>query len=176
MYNAPRAATCRAKNAVKLWSLDRVSFKCIVVAASLQKRELYRTFLQTVTILNSLTEVEVLTLSDSLAEEIYQDGQVICNQGDDGLYFYIIREVEAVCTITDENYPDENITVSLSTGQYFGEIALLTSKARQATVKAKGLLKVIAIDRATFTRVFGALESILRRNMEEYKKFAAQNI
>lgn len=33
MYNAPRAATCRAQTQCKLWALDRISFKVIVVAA-----------------------------------------------------------------------------------------------------------------------------------------------
>ena len=59
---------------------------------------------------------------------------------------------------------------------YFGEIALLTSKPRQATVKASGNLRVLAIDRATFTRVMGPLDEIMKRNMEEYNKYAAQGI
>lgn len=48
LYNAPRAATCRVKSEATLWVLDRVSFKCIVVAAAMQKREIYRHFLSQV--------------------------------------------------------------------------------------------------------------------------------
>ena len=48
MYNAPRAATCRAQTEAKLWALDRVSFKVIVVAAAMQKREMYVGFLKNV--------------------------------------------------------------------------------------------------------------------------------
>jgi cAMP-dependent protein kinase regulator len=73
-YNAPRAATCRASSDVKLWALDRVSFKVIVVAAAMQKRETYIGFLKQVPILSSLTEMEVMTMADSLAEEVYNDG------------------------------------------------------------------------------------------------------
>ena len=91
MYNAPRAATCRVNTESKLWALDRISFKVIVVAAAMQKRETYKNFLQQVPILESLTEMEVLTLADSLAEETYQDGNTICTQGDEGNYFYIIK-------------------------------------------------------------------------------------
>ena len=170
MYNAPRAATCRAKTKVKLWSLDRIAFKCIVVAASLQKRELFRSFLVTVPILSTLTEVEILTLSDSLAEESYPHGSLVCRQGDPGDYFYIIKEGNAICTIENAT-GQNNIVASLSTGNYFGEVALLTTKTRQATVRTEGTLKVLAVDRATFTRVLGSLE-----DMEEYKKFAALNI
>ncbi len=65
---------------------------------------------------------------------------------------------------------------SLNEGKYFGEIALLTMKPRQATVRAKGPLKVLAIDRATFNRVFGSMDEIMKRNMEVYTKYAAQGI
>ena len=97
MYNAPRAATCRVNKTAKLWALDRVSFKVIVVAAAMQKREKYKNFLSKVPILESLTEMEVMTLADSLAEETYPDGSIICKQGDEGHYFYIILQGAAAC-------------------------------------------------------------------------------
>jgi cAMP-dependent protein kinase regulator len=175
MYNAPRAATCRVKTEAKLWALDRVSFKVIVVAAAMQKRETYKSFLSQVSLLESLTEMEILTLADSLAEEKYEDGAVICTQGDEGNFFYIVKEGNAVCYQADAA-GDQKVVASLSTGNYFGEIALLTSKPRQATVKAKGALTVLAIDRATFTRVLGSMEEIMKRNMEQYTKYAAQGI
>eukprot|EP01006_Ploeotia_vitrea_P011148 TRINITY_DN29733_c0_g1_i1.p1 TRINITY_DN29733_c0_g1~~TRINITY_DN29733_c0_g1_i1.p1 ORF type:complete len:413 (+),score=33.46 TRINITY_DN29733_c0_g1_i1:41-1279(+) len=175
MYNAPRAATCRASSECKLWALDRVSFKVIVVAAAMQKREQYKGFLQQVPILESLTEMEIMTLADSLAEENYQDGTAICNQGDDGNFFYIVKDGTAVCYQKDAEGVDQNVA-TLTPGNYFGEIALLTSKPRQATVKAQGALKVLSIDKATFNRVMGPLDSILKRNMDQYTKYTAQQI
>ena len=56
------------------------------------------------------------------------------------------------------------------------EIVLLTKKPRQATVTASGVLKVLALERATFRRVFGNLDEIMKRNMEEYNKYAASGI
>jgi cAMP-dependent protein kinase regulator len=175
MYNAPRAATCRAQVDCKLWALDRVSFKVIVVAAAMQKRETYKGFLQQVPLLESLTEMEIMTLADSLAEEKYEDGKVICTQGEEGDYFYIVKEGTAVCYQADSN-GGQKVVATLQQGNYFGEIALLTSKPRQATVKAQGSLVVLALDRATFTRVFGSMEEILKRNMEQYNKYAASAI
>jgi len=175
MYNAPRAATCRAQGTVKLWALDRVSFKCIVVAAAMQKREVYKGFLQQVPILESLTEMEIMTLADSLAEEKFTDGQTICTQGEEGDYFYIVKEGTAVCTQVDATGKDK-VVATLTSGNYFGEIALLTSKPRQATVRAQGNLVVLSLDRATFVRVFGSMDEILKRNMEQYNKFAAAGI
>lgn len=175
MYNAPRAATCRAQTECKLWALDRVSFKVIVVAAAMQKRELYVSFLQQVPILSSMTEMEVMTMADSLVEETYEDGSTICTQGDEGNFFYIIKDGEAVCSQLDSS-GNEKVVATLPGGSYFGEIALLTSKPRQATVRAKGVLRVLAVDRATFTRVMGPLDELMKRNMEQYNKYTAQAI
>eukprot|EP00607_Mallomonas_marina_P007589 CAMPEP_0182421054 /NCGR_PEP_ID=MMETSP1167-20130531/6252_1 /TAXON_ID=2988 /ORGANISM="Mallomonas Sp, Strain CCMP3275" /LENGTH=342 /DNA_ID=CAMNT_0024597791 /DNA_START=130 /DNA_END=1155 /DNA_ORIENTATION=- len=101
MYHAPRAATCVATTECRLWSLDRISFKVIVVAAAMHKRELYQQFLLQVPVLESLTEMEIMTLADALADEDYEDGETICTQGDAGDYFYIVKEGEAVCTQVD---------------------------------------------------------------------------
>lgn len=175
MYNAPRAATCRASTNAVLWQLDRVSFKVIVVAATMIKREMYEGFLQKVPILESLNAGEVQTLADSLAEEKYADGASVCTQGEAGDFFYIIKEGSAKCFVTDASGETKDVA-TLTQGNYFGEIALLSSKPRQATVKASGALVVLAIDRATFTRVLGNLDSILKRNLDSYTQYTAQNI
>jgi cAMP-dependent protein kinase regulator len=175
MYNAPRAATCIATGNCRLWALDRISFKVIVVAASMHKREMYQSFLKKVPILESLTEMEIMTLADSLAEEQYGNNTVVCTQGEPGDYFYIIKEGEAVCTQVDAQGNQKEVGY-LKSGNYFGEIALLTKKARQATVRAIGTLIVLAIDRATFIRVMGPLDDLMKRNMEQYNKYQAANI
>lgn len=65
MYNAPRAATCIAKGGqVKLWALDRVSFKVILMKAAISKRNQYKSFLKEVPILSGLNEHEILTIAE----------------------------------------------------------------------------------------------------------------
>ena len=175
MYNAPRAATCVATTSCRLWSLDRVSFKVIVVAAAMQKRELYQGFLEDVPVLKRLTEMEIMTLADSMAEEEFPNNAIVCTQGEAGNFFYIIKSGEAVCTQSDATGAQVEVG-RLGPGNYFGEIALLTTKPRQATVRAVGNLKVLSLDRATFTRVMGPLDELMKRNMAQYNKFAAANI
>lgn len=116
-----------------------------------------------------------MTLADSLTEEKYEDNDIICTQGDEGEYFYIIKDGTAVCSQLDDEKDDKTVA-TLTNGDYFGEIALLTSKLRQATVKASGQLNVLAIDRYTFTRVLGNLDEIMMRNMKEYNKYAAASL
>jgi CRP-like cAMP-binding protein len=139
----------------------------------MQKREQFVGFLKGVPILESLTEMELMTMADSMAEEKYNSGDVICNQGDAGNYFYIVHEGTAICRQKDADGNDKDVA-TLNSGNYFGEIALLTEKPRQATVVAEGALKVLALDKATFTRVMGPMDDIMKRNMSSYNKHAGE--
>ena len=126
MYNAPRAATCIAQTDCKLWSLDRNSFRVIVVAAAMQKRETYSGFLAKVPILQSLTETEIMALADVLQEEDYEDGALVCKQGEDGNYFYIIKDGIANCSQTSSDGVD-HVVATLTAGNYFGGESTCTS-------------------------------------------------
>jgi len=176
MYNAPRAATCVARTDCRLYALERKAFKHILMKTTIEKRQNYRGFLQNVPILKELNEYEVLTMADALVDETYEEGKVICRQGEAGDRFYIIKSGSVVCTQADALGKQVEVA-RLGVGDYFGEIALLTSQMRQATVVAcEGPLKLLMLDRKTFKRVMGPLEDILRRNMDSYKKIRAQHI
>ncbi|EGZ29970.1 cyclic AMP-dependent protein kinase-like protein regulatory subunit [Phytophthora sojae] len=176
MYNAPRAATVKAVQHSKAWALDRQTFKFIIMETTLKKREAHKGFIERVPLLESLSEYERLTVADALKTETFSDGEVIITQGDDGNLFYIIEEGTAVCTkqLSPADPPVE--MGQLTSGAYFGEIALLTTRPRQATVTAKGKVKCLTLDRKTFKRVMGPLEDILKRNIDKYNSVIANNI
>ena len=84
-----------------------------------------------------------------------------------------------VCSCTVNQQPgsesksgDENgiEVLRVPEGGYFGEIALLTGQPRKANVIAMEDCETLVLDRATFKRVMGPLESILERNMDNYKQ------
>ena len=56
-------------------------------------------------------------------------------------------------------------------GDYFGEVSLLKKEPRAASVIAITAVTVVYLDLDSFNRVLGQLEDILKRNMENYKKF-----
>jgi hypothetical protein len=58
--------------------------------------------------------------------------------------------------------------LKLKVADFFGEIALLSGKPRQATVKAVGAVSCLVMSRDAFTRLCGPLFEILRRNMATY--------
>lgn len=123
MYNAPRAATCIAKSRVKLWALDRSSFKVIMMKTSMTKRNKYKAFLEKIPILSQLTQVELLVMVDSLTEETFEDEAVICNEGESGDRFFIVKEGTAICSkVVGDNVSKE--VARLSSGSYFGEVRI----------------------------------------------------
>uniref|UniRef100_A0A7S0VSY4 Cyclic nucleotide-binding domain-containing protein n=1 Tax=Hemiselmis tepida TaxID=464990 RepID=A0A7S0VSY4_9CRYP len=62
----------------------------------------------------------------------------------------------------------ESLVLKLQQGSFFGEIALLSGKPRQATVRAVGQVTLLVIGRDAFQRLCGNLFEILRRNMSAY--------
>mmetsp|Transcript_37764 Transcript_37764/g.97432 ORF Transcript_37764/g.97432 Transcript_37764/m.97432 type:complete len:325 (-) Transcript_37764:1181-2155(-) len=68
----------------------------------------------------------------------------------------------------------EDIVGVLHSGDYFGEIALLYNEPRKATCRAQGHVKVLKLDRDSFSRLLGPLHNILERNMDRYAQYEAK--
>ena len=122
MYNAPRAASCVAKGDVRLWALDRVSFKVILMQTTIAKRNAYKGFLQMVPVFSLLTEYEILTIADALTEEAFGDKAVICSEGDRGDKFYLVKEGTAICSKSQCDGTSMEVA-KLTSGSYFGEVS-----------------------------------------------------
>lgn len=171
IYGTPRAATIKAKTAVKLWAIDRDTYRRILMGSTIRKRKLYETFLEKVSILESLDKWERLTVADALEPCTFLDGQNVVTQGEPGEDFFIIVEGRAL-VLQRKTEDGEYIEVSqLGPSDYFGEIALLLKRPRAATVTAKGTLKCVKLDRARFERVLGPCQDILKRNISQYNSF-----
>ena len=168
LYNAPRAATIKAKTDCVLWCLDRDTFNNIVKEGARLKREKYENFLKSVDILSTMDKYEISQVSEALRKCSFNAGEYIIRQGEVGDIFYIIEEGEATAFGSKESkIPEMNYTK----GGYFGELALLRDQPRAANVKAKTDVKLLSLDRNSFKRVMGPIDEILKRNAEKYKKF-----
>ena len=171
-YNAPRAATVRAKTPCTLFAVDGVTFKVILMNTSLEKRALYDGFLKQVPILSTLTDFEISTISDALVPATYEDGEEIITQGDtDARALYVVAEGQVECFLSKCGEALEQSIGKCESGQYFGEIALLTNRPRACTVRAVSRAKVLVMERSTFVRVMGPLQYLLMRNMSTYNSY-----
>ena len=58
-----------------------------------------------------------------------------------------------------------------TTGDFFGERALIKNEPRAANVIAATDCSVVSLDRHSVKRLLGPLEDLLKRNFEIYEKF-----
>lgn len=79
----------------------------------------------------------------------FAPGQAVVREGDPSDAFYVIGKGEAVVVQRGESGAEQVINV-LKEDQYFGEIGLLRGETRNATVRAKTSLEVIAVSKESF--------------------------
>lgn len=83
----------QSKTDVKLWAIDRVTYRRILMGSQIRKRKMYEQFLEKVSILESLDKWERLTVADALEAVSYEDNENVVVQGEHGDEFYIIVDV-----------------------------------------------------------------------------------
>lgn len=160
MYNAPRAATViSTESACTLWALDRITFRRILMDSTFQRRRLYEGFLETVTILSTLTTYERSKIADALETQKHPAGTIIIKEGDKGEAFYLLESGEAEAFIIGTDGPVKHY----QRGDYFGELALLNDAPRAASVIAKTEVKVATLGKDGFQRLLGPVASMMRR-------------
>jgi cAMP-dependent protein kinase regulator len=123
MYGHPRAATVVAVEPSTLWSLDRITFRTIILKAAHRRRTMYEQFLSSVTLLSSLEPEERSKVADALVSRVYQDGEAVVRQGEPGNAFFFVEEGEAVVTKTTtgpSGEPREIEVMRYKKGDYFG--------------------------------------------------------
>jgi len=171
MYDAPRAATVIAKTPMKLWAMDRLTYKHILMDTTLKKRGQYKEFLGKIPLLKSLDPYEHLKVADLLEVKEYKDGDEIIREGDQGDAFYIIQNGQVECLQSYEEGKPPGRVATLSDYDYFGERSILLSEPRACTVKAVGDVKVVALDVVGFNMALSPLEDIFKQNIAKYKTY-----
>ncbi|HYR92850.1 MAG TPA: FAD-dependent oxidoreductase [Methylomirabilota bacterium] len=79
----------------------------------------------------------------------FAPGDVVIHEGDKAEDFYVIAKGEAL-VVQRDNSGVERVISTLKEDQYFGEIGLLTGDRRNATIRAKTSLEVIAVSQDAF--------------------------
>jgi NADH dehydrogenase len=87
------------------------------------------------------------TSDSGIRHQHFEPGDCVFHQGDLGDNVYVIRSGE--CDVTR----DGNLLAVLRAGEYFGEMALISDKTRNATVRARTALDVLLIPKNDFARL-----------------------
>uniref|UniRef100_H2U538 cGMP-dependent protein kinase n=1 Tax=Takifugu rubripes TaxID=31033 RepID=H2U538_TAKRU len=145
LYNCKRTATVTAKTAVRLWCMERQTYRTIITNKSKKRREQLMGFLKMSRTLKDLNDVQLSKIIDSMEEVKYQDKDVIVREGAEANTFYIILKGEVLVT-KNVNGHQKQIR-RMGKGEHFGEQALIREVLRTATCSADGPVTCLSIDK-----------------------------
>jgi NADH dehydrogenase len=97
-----------------------------------------------------LAQTKVATES-GIRNQHFEPGDIIFQQGDLGDSVYVIEEGE--CEVLRERKGEQELLSTLSPGEYFGEMALLSDRTRNATIRARAAMNVLIIPKADFNKL-----------------------
>ncbi|XP_063918225.1 cGMP-dependent protein kinase, isozyme 1-like [Zophobas morio] len=163
LYNAKRLATIKSKSFGKMWLLDRVVFKHLLVRSEMEQHEEVVGFLQQVPKLNSVPKEVLQQVASLLKLEFFATGTSIVEEGDTSPdTFYIIKAGSVTVSKKSEGLIDR-----LYRGAFFGELALLKAKERKATVTADAPgTECFILNRKQFLEHFGNIPDCISINFQ----------
>lgn len=167
----PTTVTITSESAT-LYTLYKTVYNSIMdttknIAKELRGK-LARDVVSEVRIFSKLTSANKQQVLDAMVPLVFPDRTYICRQGKIGKGFYVITEGK--CKVTKNVSPSGNIEKEvriLEAGDYFGEIALLTSSNKStANVIACDSVSVMSLGRADFHVLLSSIEEdMMRQNM-----------
>ncbi len=128
-------------------------------------------------VLHEIGKDDVQHLLDAAEARVFGGGETIIREGEEGDYFYHIYSGAASVL------KDGRVVARLGSGDFFGEISLVTGEKTNATVVADRESVVLLISSALFRQVVDMnekmamkLSSLITRRQEEMKLFNEKNL
>ena len=105
------------------------------------------TLLKRIQLFSDLHKPALKKIADLLEDMEYQKGHYVFKKGDEGDAVFIITEGSV-------SVKDEDLVLStLNEGEVFGEYALIDNKSRSASIYAEETLRILRLDRTSFSRL-----------------------
>jgi cGMP-dependent protein kinase len=162
MYNAPRAATVRARAKSVVWVIDRVNFKRMLMQASNDKLEEYADLLENVEMFAPMLSNEKRKVAEALTEMTFSKDENVITQGETGDAFFILYEGDVAVVKDGKQVSTLSARVETKVAQYFGERALLNNEPRAATIKViSQTAKALTLDKSSFELLLSSLHGIM---------------
>jgi len=121
-----------------------------------QRDKEVRTSLRRIPLFSGISDADLEQLASLLIERRFPKNKTIVEEGLGGDYMYVLREGQVKVTKLSSD-GREKILELLEAGDFFGEMSLLDSAPRSATVKTMREARVLALSRNDFL-------SLLRRS------------
>jgi NADH:quinone reductase (non-electrogenic) len=92
-----------------------------------------------------------LAFESGIRNQHFEPGDIIFEQGDLGDSVYVIDEGE--CEVLCKRKGEQELLATLSGGECFGEMALLSDRTRNATIRARTAMNVLIIPKGDFNKL-----------------------
>jgi serine/threonine protein phosphatase PrpC len=125
----------------------RIGDEGAVDAARAKRLSLKREALANMPLFSKLSERELLRVMQSVEARDYKDGEVVIREGDKGDELFIVLEGSVRVMRGDQ------VLTRLGAGEHFGEMALIRSVPRSATIVAEGSAQLVAVRRSDFFEI-----------------------
>lgn len=89
----------------------------------------------------------------------FGSGEAIVREGEPGTDFYLLERGEVSVTVDGGAKPHE--IARLTTGDFFGEMSLMTGETRRATVVALGDVQAVRVDKDSFREVLAENSAVV---------------
>lgn len=116
---------------------------------------------------SSVNKNDLNVLIDAFKLEAVKSGEVIIRQNDYGDKLFLIESGTAKFTKTNSTSEEVEFLCKMTSGECFGELALMYNAPRAATVTAESDMELWALDRETFNRI---VKDAVRLKREKYDK------
>jgi len=92
-----------------------------------------------------------VAFESGIRNQYFEPGDIIFRQGDLGDSVYVIEDGE--CDALRDQNGEEQLLATLGRGEYFGEMALLSDRTRNATIRARTAMNVSIIPKEDFNKL-----------------------
>jgi hypothetical protein len=108
--------------------------------------------LEAIPLFSGIPEEELVSVLTAVRPERVHAGQVVVKEGERGDTLYLV--VQGNLRVSTKGQDGEDVPLAaLGSGDFFGEVALLTGRPRTATVTALTDTELLALDRTTVDRL-----------------------
>jgi len=141
--------------------------------------------LSNIALFESLTDEDLTALGQRVETVIYEPGEVIFQQGDEGSSLFVVED--GAVDISFGEGKARVVLASLFNGQYFGELSLFDGSPRSATATASKRSRLIRLDREDLVdfvnknpdaalRIIAEMSERLRQTNELMSRQVSRNV
>ena len=133
--------------------------------------QINRTIIEKVPLFQTASEDLIREIVLNLTPAVFTPGDTIVTAGEVGFQMYFISQGSVDVLSADE----QTVYATLTAGQFFGEIALLLSMPRTATIRAREYCDLYRLDKDNFDRVIQRYPDFAERINELAEKRKAES-